>query len=274
MADPEDMTLEELEKALDQGGLPQPEPIEPEASEEPAEPTPAPVETEAAPAQEAPAEPKAEEVTDQDILEARLAEYESRSKHFEQVAGKHAGEVGFLKQQLAELRQRLMATQASEDAGLYQPEPSQRPEPTPAPKSDAVASWAVAQAAQQAVAEFVGTHPDYPTIKDDIAAYLQQTGYDAAPILAAQDPLFAARETKRMLEESYWHIRAQKDAARKAELTTKRAEQKAAQVAAKQAASPSGSGATPPPKPKEKSVSDMSLDELEAAMRKETRGLW
>ena len=271
MAEPEDMTLEELEAALDRTGLPQPEPVEPEASAEPAEPAHEP--TPDAPPQETPAETKAEEVTDQDIIDARIAEMESRAKHFEQVAGKHAGEVGFLKQRLTELQQRLAAP-PSEEAGMYS-EPSARPEPAvPAPTSDAVASWVVQQAVAQAAAEFTNSHSDFGQLQGDIMGYIQASGYDPTTVIAANDPLVAARETKRMLEESYWHVRAQKDAARKVELTEKRATMKAAAIAAKQAASPSGSGATPPPKPKDKSMNEMSVEELDAALQRETRGLW
>lgn len=285
MIDANDLTIEQLEQELDRAARGEPVSIEDveqedtqEAGQEP-EPTPEPEaeveeQAEAEPASqetEAQAEEPKEPDYDKEHMQSMLAEFEARAKHWEQVAGRHGGEIGFLKQKLASMSQ---PRPQSSDQEFEAEEPSETVRQPQTRSDDTLKSWAVKRAAQDALAAFHQKHSDAQEALPKVAEYLQKIGYRPDDILYADDPATAERETTRVLEEAYWAVRADVEAARRAELAAQRAEQTAKAAEAKKKAAVSASGAMPPKKPQGKKLEDMTLEELEAAIQKETGGRW
>lgn len=275
--DPNALSDDDLEKAFDTmkkgdefvppatEGEPTP-PVEPEPEPE-AEPTPEP---EAPAEEEAPSETPAED-PEAERLRLISEEMEARAKHWESVAGKHAGELGYIKQQLKAIQ----AAQAQSQQGEEYVEPQETPRPAPEPqRRDGLAEWAVQQAFQQAVTGFEHSHPDVADIGDKMVDYLSATGYDMKTALAMGDPIEAQQEIARALNEAYWHTKAEVNAARRAELTAKREAVQTQAATNKMKASVSATGSSPPPKPKAKTVDEMTDDELAAEMVKAQGGRW
>ena len=237
-----------------------PEPVEPEASTEP-EP-----ETEPEPVEEAPKEPSAEEL-EAEILRARFEALEAHTKKMEaKMAGREAGEKGYIKQLKAQIEELRSGAARQPDPDYGEPEPEiRRPQVTPA-EPNSVTTWAINNAVQQAAAQFSQGHPDLQEVQESLQAYLQESGYDPQAILLTNDPIAAGRETTRVLEEAYWHAKAATRQSRVAELETKRADQVRGLENAKKKAAISGSGGTPPAPPVRKSTKDLSVAELEKQM--------
>lgn len=288
--DPEQMSEEELESALSGAEVrtpgyppehePDPEPVE-EAPVEPAEQQvePAPDTPEQAPEEtqeETPADdtPTAEDISalEREELIARLEATEAQAKKWEQVAGRHGGRMGFLENRLKALSQQPAVPMNEDTEYGEQEQATQRPQRPAAPSTDPMTTWAVQQAMQSGVSEFRSKYPDSAEHDQAIGQYLNSQGYNTAPILESNDPSFAQNETRRVLEEAYWHVISDVRNARKAELAERRASQTEKLKAAKQRAAPSATATTAPPKPKAKSEADMSDEELDAAMRKATAG--
>lgn len=258
------------------------DPQEDAPSPEPApEPAPEPQsEAEPQPEPEGEAEPAAAEPDpDAEALQARERELEARIKHFESVNGRLGGELGFLKQQI----QRMMSGQQAappreRDNGEYAdeaPEPrrAQLP-PQDAPRTDRHALWNIKQALAMAGNQFRSSHPDYAGHETELVDYLQTRGYDPVQVLMSDDPSEVYDRALRLQEEHYWHVRATAEATRRAELLQKKADQSAAVTEAKKKASVTASGSAPPPKPKAKTMEEMSDAELEEALQRETGGRW
>lgn len=262
------MSDDDLEKAMGQGAdfePPAPEPTpEPEV---PVEPEPeVPVE------EAAPEVPAAEPEVDTEAERLRLLseEMEARAKHWESVAGRNAGELGFIKSQLKAIQ----AAQASAQEGDYvQSEPV--PGSTqPTPERDGLAAWAVQQAVQQSIGGFEASHPDVTEIQDKMVEYIKTSGYDMQNVLNLTNPIDAQREMSRALEEAYWHTKASVTAARRMELSVKREAIQTKAATNKMKASVSATASAPPPKPKAKSQEEMTDAELEAEMARVMNGRW
>lgn len=270
--DPSTLSLEQLETALNQSYFatetaePEPEPApEPEPQPEPpvsTETEPLPVEPEATPEPAAP-EPDVEA----ELQLARERELEARAKHFESTAGRLGGRVGFLEQRLSEL---LSARQAAPQEDGEPPVP-QAPQPLP----DRVTAWAAKRAAEDASQRFLAEHPDYAEHAPKIKDYMAARGITPASVLDPTDPVTTEQRVQQLLEEHHWHATAEANAARRATLLTKRAEQTAKAVQAKQKASASATGSAPTPKPSPKSPEQLSVEELDAEMARATKGaIW
>lgn len=270
--DLENMSLKDLERGMDEALNPPPvTPTEPEPAQAPE----AQVEEAASPTPETPQEPQpeAQAPDDMELLRSELSETLSRVKHFEQVAGRNAGENGFLKQQIARLESQLHSVRAGEDQGEYQ-RPQENAPPQPTIKSDPLTTWAIQQAVEKAGYLFTQANPDVGEHWQGMQEYMGKFNPDTNPILNSNNPMEAQEGATRMLQEAYWHVRANKEAARRQELLQRRADQTSKLAQAKQLASVSGSGSAPPPKPKEKSMDEMSFEELEREMLKQTGGRW
>jgi len=266
--DPTQMSDEDLERAMNQGAdftPPEPEPTsEPEA---PVDPEPE------APAEEAVPEvpvPEPEVDTESERLRLLSEELEARAKHWESVAGRNAGELGFIKSQLKAIQAAQMAAQA----GDYAPS-----EPAPGstqsvPQRDGLAEWAVQQAVQQSVSGFEASHPDVTEIQDKMVEYIKTSGYDMQSVLAMSNPIDAQHEMNRALEEAYWHTKAAVVATRRAELSVKREAIQTKAATNKMKASVSATASAPPPKPKAKTQDEMTDAELEAEMVRAMNGRW
>ena len=247
MGDPGDeMTDEQLEAALSAaGGVPPAGEAVPEPLPDP-DPIPA-QETEPV-AEEAPAEPAKEPEADYETQQARLLreELEARAKHWESVAGRNAGKLGWLEGQIRAM-QAAQAAQQVDDNG----EQIERP-PAPAPTRDGLAEWAVQQAVQQAVGAFEASHPDVQELSEKMTERIKASGYDLQSVLALNNPIEAQREISRALDEAYWHTKAEVTATRRAELTAKREAIQSQAAANKLKASVSATASVPPPKPRAK----------------------
>jgi len=273
----EDLGLDELEAMLEKPEVPSPEE---EAEPEPAEPS----ESEAPPEQEPEGEAKPEpaqeeqkpepsEDLDAEILRARLEAAEAAAKKWEQVAGRHGGELGFLKNRMREIEGRIQTLRSEQEpiepSDLPQPDAPRTP--SPGPRTDPLATWAVNQAIAQASADFMRTHPDMGDMKDDFEQYLKNSNYNAADLIGANDPIWAASETNRLLEEAYWNAKQAFKQRVASALEKRKADQVPRLDQAKRKAAISASGAAPAPKPQVKPLSDMSLEELEKELKRLTK---
>jgi hypothetical protein len=288
--DMDKMSDEELEAALDgvaQGRVPA-EPVEVEQGEveqSGAESVEQPVDESVDEQQSAVEKPETETAEDEpqptreDELRAVIEEMEARAKKWESVAGRNAGELGYLKQQLrkmqeGQVRQVLQPQQQDDDSLLDDDEqPQRQPQrQSTSPKTrDNLTSYVVGNAIREAASQFASSHPDMGEFGEQLRAYIKDSGNNHEELLLMDDPIAAARETTRLLDEAYWHVRAEQASARKNEIAKRVAEQSTNVAKAKAKASVSGSGSAPPPKPAPKSVDDMTDDELEKALAEATK---
>jgi len=241
------------------------EPVEAAAEETPGQP----VEAEAG-------EPDAEPTIEEQIRKTLVDEAEARAKHFESVAGRNAGELGFVKKQLTELQQQLAAAlqptpATSDDPYAETPAPVAR-QPTQSPRQpDQISLWATTQAVKSAASEFYSAHADCSELSSAMSQYLTDKQYDAASLLESNDPVYAARETARALDEAYWHARGQHQATVRTQLEAKRADQIRGLQKAKMRGGPTQSGATPTPRPVAKTLDEKSVDELREELERLTQ---
>ena len=271
--DPTQLSDEDLEKALAAG-------VEFETLQNSSEPEPSPEEmpvpevptTEPEPA--TPPEPVVPEETEANLEAERLRllaeELEAKSKHWESVAGRNAGELGFIKSQLKAIQ----AAQAAAQAGEYVPSEPALGSTQPVPQRDGLAEWAVQQAVQQSVSGFEASHPDVTEIQDKMVEYIKTSGYDMQSVLSMTNPIDAQREMNRALEEAYWHTKASVVATRRAELSAKREAIQTKAATNKMKASVSATASAPAPKPKTKTVDEMTDDEIEREMVRASGGRW
>lgn len=231
----------------------------PEAEETPTEPEP-PAEGEAPPA----------EVPDEERIRLSLVEeLKSRAKHFEAVAGRNAGELGFVKKQLQELQSLLAAPPSMAEPDVD--EPPRRPVVAERRLPDSTTAWAVSTAVQNALAQFGSTHQDLQELQPVMAQYLQAQNYDAKALIESGDPHLAGAATSRALDEAYWFAKAQQQEAVRVKLEEKKADQIRNLHKAKLRGGPTASGASPAPPPPPKTLQDMSIPELQEELRRLTR---
>ena len=162
---------------------------------------------------------------------------------------------------------------AEEEDGEPTP-PQPAPVPPPAPNTDATTLWAVREAISRAGTRFQASHPDATEHQEEMLKHLAASGYNAARVIETNDPAFADAETTRALEDAYYRVRTERQAALRKSLEAKRADQLASLSKAKKTATISGSGSSAPPPSKPKSTDDMTVDELDAALQQDTGGRW
>jgi hypothetical protein len=264
---------EDLESALQQSaGLAPPtfdvddkEEAAPEPEQEAPVPDPVPAESE-------PAKPD-DQIPD---VEAErlllLQEIEAKAKHWESVAGRNAGELGFIKSQLKAIQAAQLASHQGEFP--QQSEPEQGSTRPAVPVRDGLSEWAVQQAVAQTVNGFETSHPDVNDFKDKLVEYIKTSGYDMQTVMSMDNPIEAQREISRALEEAYWHTKAAILTSRRSELAAKREAIQTQAATQKMKASVSATGSSPPPKPKEKTVAEMTDTELEAELLRSSGGRW
>jgi hypothetical protein len=272
------MTDDQIEAAMATGQLPEGVTFETPTVSEPgpvAEPEPAPepaaVES---PAEEPKIEPAQEpaETLDPEDIRARLEASDARAKHWEAVAGRTGGRLGFLEQQFQKMQSAPQRPVPIEEANGYDEAP--RPQPVQPPPDDPIRAWAMQQSAIGAVSSFTGKYPDAHNHAQAMGDYVQSTGFNPESVMASGDPQAAGQQYTRILEEAYWHAKAiEADAVRVAR-QQKRAEQTSAVIEAKKRASVSATASTPPPKPRPKTPNEMTDTELEAEMIQSTGGRW
>lgn len=144
------------------------------ASEPPAvaDAPPASAPTEVAPVVEAPP------ALDPEELSIRLAETEARAKHFESIAGRNAGEMGFIKRRFEELQAQIQRPATDEYADPQPEAPARVPQ-----GDDKIRVWAVKQAIQNAVYAFGNERPDFTEMAGEVGQYLTAQGWDGKSVV-------------------------------------------------------------------------------------------
>lgn len=209
------------------------------------------------------------EAVDKELLAEKLKHAEEEAKRFESIAGRHAGELGFLKTKLQEVEARLSAAPPSD--GGY--EPPAVPEPIPPGQGrDKLLSYIVAQAIPQAVASFESRYPDAATLADGMGKYLRDNGVNLQALTQSDDPLFVSREVDRHLTSAYDYAKSAQRAEKIRSLETKRAEMFARIKEAKTSASPPVPASPPAPEPPPKAFADLSQAEMLKEIGKLVRG--
>lgn len=285
--DYEKMTDEQLEAAFDAPDVPTPSP-EPEPEDVLPEPEPEPEtkpEPEAKPKDEAVAEPAVEAEPDLAALEMqelrlRLDKLQADRDRFEFVAGRNAGQVGHLKKQLEELSQpRERDVDEQEDS--EEPTPQTRRSASNRALEDKVAELQASEssrAIEGVYSEFiaqVASDLKSQGIADDkidsernaimsrIATKLKDHFEPFGP-LNSFNAKALRKVTGMALQSAYADHKLEQIAVLRKAASERKASQVSASKIVKQAASPSGGGITPKPKPKH--VSDMTAEEADAAM--------
>lgn len=268
MADLSALTDDQLEELMTNpaaaaAASAEPEKPEPDAAVSvPETETPEPVASEPEPA--AP-EPEIEEDLEKASLKAVIDEMEARQKVLDSKLGKFAGEADFWRRRAEEVN-RPEPTQADYPEAA---DPESRPPVRRAP--DSVTQWAVSQAVNVGENNFRNDHPDFSgDIEKEVMSKVGASGYDASRLFADGNPMSAQKEAYRLLDEHYWHVKADRAAIARAGIEQKRTEQFARQKEAKQRASVSGSGGTPAPLPVAKTLAQLTDAELDAEMRRLT----
>jgi hypothetical protein len=257
---------------------PEPEPtppLEPAPEPEP-KPTPAP--------EPEPSAELSEEEAEADLLLAELEEARAKADHFESVAGRLGGKVGFLERKFAELQAgRRPSTDGEPEPEPTEPEPERRRAAPPVHK-DGLAAWAVGQAIKDTGREWMNAHSDLGSLIDPkfdkldpqeaqlkvgetLKRVLGEIGFDATDVMAADDPVDAAQRMRAALDESYYRIRREAAIRNREAAQARRAEQVSQRSKAKAHAATSGGGATPAPRPQPKSAHELSIEEADAALK-------
>lgn len=272
MSELEDKSVEELERMLDELASGQVKPPEQEVSE--SVPVPEPEEVPSTPEPEAAKpEEKKELEFDAEDLKLQLEEFAARAKHWESIAGKNAGEVGFLRQKIRELESGLKAKQPQEEFSSEletEPRPVEPATDKSIDRFSKLSSWAVSDAIGKAGANFLQTNPDALEMQDQLRQYLEPRINEVRDMFSANDPAEVYKETTRLFNEAYWHAKAESLALARKQAKERRAEQFSKLKESKQAASVSGTGAIPAPPPKVKTLDEMTVQELDRRLRQLT----
>jgi hypothetical protein len=284
MKDPKDMSLEELEKVLESGEVPEPaeEPAEEPAHEaEQAEADDTEAEQQEAQGEEPDAEEPVEETTEevesasdeaeseitlQDVMD-RLTITEERNSILERKLGRRAGNEGFLKQEIERLKRELAQARsgqaAESEADEFQPEARQAPPQQPQQaQQDPNTAYLLNLAIQNTAAGFYAKHPDVilqgedgsqsidPEYQAELTKF-EQSG-DVQNILLASSVTDAVGVLEDMMATAHSKFKIKKLQATAKERTKKRVDQAEGLKKKKRLASVSSSGsgrATPKKKP-------------------------
>ncbi len=256
--DLDSMTLEELEKALGGAGeVTVTERAKPEVRE-PAKPEPK-------PEKEPDVEPEGD--LDFEILKARLAEKEIEAQKWQRLASRHAGELGYLKKRI-EAGPEPSAEEEDETEDRHPPRGGKRR----AESDDSLRSWAVKSAVKDAVRDFWDGNQDMAKESEAIYKHVREIAAEAGSDgMGDLDPDLAQKTTLSFLNEAkHRHLMARHEERIK-ELTTKKAEQVKKLEEAKRKGSISGSGASSAGTAEDKTLAEMSVEDLEKLMKKMAR---
>lgn len=262
------LSIDELASILDgKAPVPEPEPTQPEAeTAQPKDETVPPEEIPQPSATEGTKEPEptADEL-DRKILQAQVEEARALAKKHEQVAGRSAGELGFLRQRVQEL-QSLFEARPAQD-----PEYAEEPRAPAPPKSQAdeeTRAYTREIAVERGASKFHALHSDIQAHIQNIGEYLKEQDFSYRQ---SAGPLEAERETLRILEEAYWDAKAKSHRTALEVHQKTRADQFARMQEAKKRATISGSSSHAAPAPKPKTLDDMSIEELGKELDRLTR---
>lgn len=261
-----------MEEFAEEHAAPEPAPpVVPEpAPPVEAPPAPEPAAEAAPPAEpEAPVEPPQEDV-ERELLAARIDAAEAHAKKLEaKLQGREAGERGYINQ----LKERLRKLESGGEAPPQEPEYRTEPEVEVLPaRADSLRAWAIQKASQEAIANFVQSHSDAAELEPEVMKYIQDSGLGAHSIHQHDDPIAAGRETTRVLDEAYWHVKETRTRTRISELQVKKADQIRGLDEAKRRAAPSASGSPSPPAQVRPTTKDLPLADLDAQVQRMRHG--
>jgi len=242
---------------------------EPKATPDEAAPQEAAAEPEAAPEETPEEQPATVEALDAELLRRRLESAEAEAKRFEQLAGRNAGELGYVKNKIRDLEAKMAQGQSGDIAETgYATESEERPRPS---ARDAVTAYVVSQAVPSAINAFEGRHPDSVELAGGMVDYLTQNNINIAELAQGDDPVYVASETERVLSNAYEAAKSIKRATEIQTLETKRAEMFERLKTSKTNASISASGSAPAPPPQQKTLGDLSEAQLMAELQRALR---
>lgn len=273
-------TLEQLEARFQQGeGLidddPQPEPETVEVEDPPKEEP----ETDAAPDGETQeAQPKAE--VEPEFDEAASIEEEQRLEKLkrdtfdekrELILSREATRAGNLQKQVDELRQALVESQQQAPPARYE-EADARPAQPRAPIVDNPLQAMVTELQQESRARaveaeynsFVQSHPDAVGLMEKMAPSIQEQVKGIEEMNLNNKSL--AKMLRFTLSTAYADIKLQEVLSQRKEALERRASSAPERKRAKQVASVSGSGGSPAPRARQKSVEDLTAEEADKAL--------
>jgi len=223
----------------------------------PVEPTPAPAEPEKA-------EPVAEpEVSELDVLRAKIDEALATAKKNESIAGRATAESGYLKGQIARLQTELRGR------GVESTDFEPPPEPVRNEPSRDTSGYLGKVAVDRAARLFMGEHPALPQEAVSDAGKYANEYFRAEPDDTPEDIELRMRA---LLREGLYDHQARQSAKMASDREVRRADQMRALTTAKAKATISGSGSPPPPISKPKTLDEMSAAELDAELRRMTQG--
>ena len=287
MPDVRELKTDDLVSLIDDGTVPD---SEPEA--EPEEPTEQPEEETEAEEVEEPEE--AEEATEEptetpdalkdepDENQVRLTEAQATAKHFESVAGRVSGKLGYVEQQkkslenqVAQLQQQLQASQqpkgeAPEFTEQWQQSATQAA-PAQQPAVDQNAIYHSANAVKQSLADFAQANPEIAPVKDGtqvldeaFAKEIQARGTDILNLAQSGDALGAQQASHHIYAEAWSKVQRDRAVTARQEMERRKvdqAEKFKKNKRAQASASTAGKRASPP-KRRVSSVKDLSNDDL------------
>lgn len=282
----EGLSREDLSKLID-GVADEPAPTEEPKAEEPAEPaeTPEPEE----PAEDPDEDPKPQPVDkepapaappDTVLMQARLDEALARAKQMESVAGRHAGELGYIKRQNQTLMDQISRLTESIRRGQVVDDPQDQPIPqrhVAEATVDPNAAYLSAKAVEESYLGFISRHPSAMVDQDSNGTKVRVLDpLLANEILKRREDLLALRGsghapeastlTEQILAEAWSNVEVQRAAQRVQEVERRSADQSNIRLKNKKAQAAAGvssRSAAPAPR-KVSSFRDLKNDELKA----------
>jgi hypothetical protein len=220
--------------------------------------------------------------TEADELRAMLELAESRAKHFESLIGSRTGEEGFFKQKAQKLESEIRDLRQRIEHGAD--DPANQPETrTHAPRSaDPATTYLLSLAIKEAGQNFFAGTPG-ALVKDEAGRNVLDPAFQSelgnfqdlvAPILEANDPLYAATEVGRLLNAAWSKVERVKKEHHLAEIQRRRAEQ-GKRLKDKKRASAAASTGAPPSRSAKRAIDPFKLpiDELKKLAERESEGL-
>lgn len=262
----------------DEPGETQDEPVEPaKEQEEQAEPSEPPAQE--PPAAEIPESSEEEfDESKSQVEELRLLlDLEKKQReHFNQLQSRAFHEKEQQRLQYEEQIRQLTSAQSTRQREDYSEEPIPQPplgpgQPVPDPYSNRLAaleSWMKAQAVEAEYAKFLKENPGVEGNLEEMASDIQQAFAPYANNVSSYSAQDLKTITRMALDSAYAQHQIKQLRQRREEALKRRAEQMPKRKQAKQAATVSGSGGTPPPRAKPKQPEEMTAEEADRELIK------
>jgi hypothetical protein len=170
------------------------------------------------------------EVSELDELRAQLEAERAERKHFETVAGRNAGRLGYLERQNREVLDRLESmSRRGDDPDDEEPDRRPRHAPRTAPVDNRLAQHLVQREIKDAVSETVRGHEkligEGGTYAKPFREALQRRMPEINEIVGSNDPLYVGQEIRHILVEAVSEIVRDDTRRRSDDVARKRADQ-------------------------------------------------